>query len=85
MALDYGCVKAERAINDGLFFCGAHLSYGYNREGICHAATVTRIDGHLIRPATRAYDGPVASPFVRRALARQLPAADLTGHRGPVL
>ena len=67
--IDYGCRKADRGECDpGLFFCGAHLSYGYVREGRCHAVSSPSWQ------STRAYDGPVSSPFVRRALARELPA-----------
>ena len=71
--LNYGCKPATAGATDpGLFFCAAHLSYGYVREGRCHA--VSAPSWH----ASRAYDGPAMSPFVRRALAHELPAKEVT-------
>lgn len=34
--LDYGCKRGPGVTDPGLFFCTAHLSYGYEREGRCH-------------------------------------------------
>ena len=68
--LDYGCIDGGGRTDPGLFFCSAHLSYGYRREGRCHAVSAPSWY------ATRAYDGPIVSPFVRRALAGELPAKE---------
>jgi hypothetical protein len=71
--IDYGCRPCERGTGEpGLFFCGRHLSYGYVRNGFCHAVTPPSWD------ATRAWDGPILSPFTRRALARELPAKEVS-------
>ena len=39
----------------------------------------------LIKSEATKHDLDRLSPFVRRALARELPAADLTGHKAAVL
>lgn len=66
----YGCHKGPRpGQDDGLFFCSAHLSYGYARTGICHSAQNAGGVGSVVR----AWDGPISSPFVRRSLSNTLP------------
>jgi hypothetical protein len=66
--LDYGCKRGPGVTDPGLFFCTAHLSYGYEREGRCH-----HVGNRPPYQSSRAYDGPIASPFTRRALAGLLP------------
>lgn len=70
--LNYGCRDGGGRTDPGLFFCAAHLSYGYTREGRCHAVSSPSWE------ATRAYDGPVTSPFVQRALRGLLPAKEVS-------
>lgn len=66
----YGCIR-EESREPGLFYCSRHGSYGYTLTGVCNE--VER------EPHTRAWDGPISSPFVQRALRGLLPAQDSTG------